>query len=316
VVTVRTKIILDCDPGHDDALAIMLAHGSDDIDLLAVTTVSGNQDLEKVTHNARVVATVIGMTQVPIAAGCDRPLVRPAVNAPDIHGDSGLDGPVLPAPTVPLSPRHGVDLLIELIMDSAPGEITVVGIGPATNLASALAREPAIAGRVRSVVLMGGAYTRGNVTPAAEFNVYADPQAAAAVLGAPWDVTLIGLDLTHQATATADVRARIAGIGTSPARFAAELLDFYAASYQRAQEMPAPPIHDACAVAYVIDPSVIAMRRAHVDVELAGEHTTGMTVTDFSDRSGERNIDVGVTLDRTKFWDLMTGSLSTIGEPR
>lgn len=181
----------------------MLAHGNDEIDLLAVTTVAGNQSLEKVTRNARVVASVIGMTSVPIAAGADHPLVREPFYAAGIHGESGLDGPELPEPTVPLDPRHGVDLIVELLMDSPPGEITVLGVGPATNLALALRREPAIARRARNVVLMAGAHTRGNVTPAAEFNVHFDPHAAEAVLRAPWPVTMVGLDLTHQAGADA-----------------------------------------------------------------------------------------------------------------
>lgn len=310
----KKQIILDCDPGHDDALAIMLAHGSDQLDLLAVTTVSGNQDLQKVTHNARVVATVIGMTDVPIAAGADRPLVRAPIYAPDIHGESGLGGPELPEPTVSLDGRHAVDLIIATIMDSAPGEITVIGTGPATNLALALRREPAIARRARAVVLMGGAHTRGNITPAAEFNVYADPHATAVVLQAPWDVTLVGLDLTHQAAATADVRARIAAIGTGPAQFTSELLSFFAESYDEVHGMADPPVHDPCAVAYVIDPEVMTTEPAHVVVELTGEHTTGMTVTDFTERSGAQNVAVGMLLDRPRFWDLMTAALVAIGD--
>ena len=311
----KTKIILDCDPGHDDALAMMLAHGDDRLDVLAVTTVSGNQDLQKVTRNARVIATVIGMTDVPIAAGADRPLVHNRLHAASIHGESGLDGPILPTPTVPLDPRHAVDLIVELVMDSAPGEITLVGTGPATNLALALRREPAIARRVHRVVLMGGAFTRGNITPAAEFNVYADPHAAEVVIRAPWQITLIGLDLTHQATATSDVRARISAIGTQPSRFAAELLTFYASAYLAEHNMPDPPIHDACAVAYVIDPEVMTTRTGHLAVELTGEHTTGMTVVDFTERSGPRDAVIGITLDRARFWDLMTTAIQTIGDP-
>lgn len=312
----KKRIILDCDPGHDDALAIMLAHGSDELDLLAVTTVSGNQDLRKVTHNARVIATVIGMTEVPIAAGAAHPLVREPVFAPQIHGESGLGGPVLIEPTVPLDGRHAVDLIIELIMDSAPGEITVIGTGPATNLALALRREPAITRRVQSVVLMAGAHTRGNVTPAAEFNVYADPHATAVVLQAPWDVTLIGLDLTHQAAATVELRSRIAAIGTGPARFTSELLTFFAEAYDKTHDLPDPPVHDPCAVAYVIDPGVMTTQPAHVVVELTGEHTTGMTVTDFSERSGPRTSTVGLVLDRPRFWGLMTDALLAIGDPQ
>ena len=311
----KKKILLDCDPGHDDALAIMLAHGSDQLDLLALTTVSGNQDLQKVTRNARVVASVIGMTDVPIAAGADRPLLWAPVYATDIHGESGLGGPELPEPSVPLDPRHAVDLIIETLMDSPAGEVTVIGVGPATNLALALRREPAIATRARSLVLMGGAHTRGNITPAAEFNVYADPHATAAVLQAPWPVTLIGLDLTHQATAGADVRSRIAALGTGPARFTTELLDFFAEAYEQDQDMPDPPVHDPCAVAVVIDPEVMTTRPAHVEVELTGQFTSGMTVIDFSERSGPRDVAVAIQLDRARFWDLMTGALVAIGDP-
>jgi purine nucleosidase len=310
------KLILDCDPGHDDALALILAHGNPGVELLAVTTVSGNADLAKVTRNARVVATVIGMSGVPIAAGAGCPMIQEPIVAADIHGESGLDGPVLPEATVPLDPRHAVDLIVELIMDSPPGEITLIGTGPHTNLALALRREPAIAQRARGVVLMGGAHTRGNITPAAEFNVYADPHATQVVLSAPWDVTLIGLDLTHQALATPQVRARIAGIGTGPATFAAELLSFFAAAYGQAQDLPDPPVHDPCTVAYLIDPEVMTSAAAHVVVELTGEHTTGMTVTDFTERSGARRTRVGLKLDQTRFWDLLTEALITIGDPR
>jgi purine nucleosidase len=255
------------------------------------------------------------MTGVPIAAGADRPLLRAPVYAPEIHGESGLGGPVLIEPTVELDRRHAVDLIIETVMDSGPGEITLVGVGPATNLALALRREPAIARRVRDVVLMGGTFTRGNVTPAAEFNVYVDPHAAAAVLRASWDVTLIGLDLTHQATATRAVRAAIAAVGTPPARFASDLLDYFAAAYDQAQEMPDPPVHDPCAIAHVIDPSLLTTRPAHVEVELTGTYTTGMTVTDFTEASGTRGTRVATTLDRARFWELMTASLRAIGTP-
>lgn len=315
---VARKIILDCDPGHDDAMAILLAHGSPAVELVAVTTVAGNHTLDNVTRNARAVMTVAGVAGVPVAAGADRPLVRAQVIADDIHGASGLDGPVLPAPTVPLDPRHAVDLIVETVMASEPGEITLVPVGPLTNIALAVRREPAIVDRVAEVVLMGGGYSRGNTTPAAEFNVFVDPEAAHVVLGAPWAVTLVPLELTHQATATPDVLARIAALGTAPARLTVELLDFFSSTYLAVEGMTAPPVHDPCAVARVIDPSVVAVRDAHVVVELAGTHTAGMTVADFRSptRSGAaHNAAVATELDRDRFWDLVVDALEAIGDP-
>ncbi|WP_218645114.1 nucleoside hydrolase [Aquitalea sp. LB_tupeE] len=209
------KIILDCDPGHDDAIAMLLAHGSPAIELLAVTTVAGNQTLEKVTRNALAVAQIAGI-KAPIAAGCDRPLVRPSEIAPAIHGDSGMDGPVLPPPTRQLDPRHAVDLIIELIMAHPPGEITLVPTGALTNIALAVRKEPRIADRVREVVLMGGGYHTGNWSAVAEFNIKIDPEAAHIVFNTPWPLTMVGLDLTHQALATAEVQAGIAALATPP----------------------------------------------------------------------------------------------------
>ena len=207
------KVVVDCDPGHDDAIALMLAHGSPEIDLLAVTTVAGNQTLEKVTHNARVVATVAGITGVPIAAGADRPMVRAPRTAPSIHGETGLDGPVLPDPQVPLDPRPAVDLIIETVLAHDPGAVTLVPLGPLTNIAYALRRHPPLVDLVAGVVLMGGGYSKGNVTAAAEFNIYCDPEAAQIVFSAGWPVTQVGLDLTHQALATPEVIDRITALG-------------------------------------------------------------------------------------------------------
>ena len=305
------KIILDCDPGHDDAIAIMLAHGNPEIDLLAVTTVAGNQTLERVTANALAVATVCGMTAVPIAAGAAQPLRRPLRTAAAIHGASGLDGPVLPEPTVAIDPRSAADLIVETVLGHEAGTVTLVPIGPLTNIATALRREPAIAGRVAEVVMMGGAYTRGNVTPAAEFNIFVDPEAADAVFKAGWPITMIGLDLTHQALATPAVVRRIAAIGTPAAIFARDILRFFATSYQAVEGFSAPPVHDPCAVARIIDPAVMSTRPARVDIELTGTYTLGMTVTDF--RSTAPNADVATDLDADRFWGLVVSALETIG---
>jgi purine nucleosidase len=309
-------IILDCDPGHDDAVALLLAHGSPDVELLAVTTVAGNQDLEKVTRNALAVARVAGLAGVPVAAGADRPIVRVRDHAPSIHGESGLDGPVLPEPAQALDPRHAVDLIVETVMSREPGTVTLVPTGPLTNIALAVLREPRIVDRVRQVVLMGGAYRTGNWSPVAEFNIREDPEAARVVLRAGWDVVVVGLDLTHQALATPEVVRRIAGVGTAPARFVEELLAFFTASYRDAMGFDAPPVHDPCAVAYVIDPAVMTVRRAPVDVELAGELTTGMTVVDLrAPAADDCPTAIALELDRERFWDLVVDALERIGDP-
>jgi purine nucleosidase len=311
-----TKIILDCDPGHDDAIALLLAHGNPEIDLVAVTTVMGNQTLEKVTRNALSVARVAGITGVPFAAGCPRPLVRQIETALSIHGESGLDGPVLPEPTIGLDPRHAVDLIIDTIMAHEPGEITLVPTGALTNIALAVRKEPRIAQRVKEVVLMGGGYHVGNWSATAEFNIVIDPEAAHIVFNETWPLTMIGLDLTHQALATPEVAARIAAVGTGPARFVGELLEFFAETYKEVQGFEHPPVHDPCAVAYVIDPSVITVRRAPLDVELTGTLTLGMTVADFrAPAPADCTTQVAIDLDHEKFWSLIVDALERIGDP-
>ncbi|WP_338702052.1 nucleoside hydrolase [Streptomyces sp. Q6] len=309
------KIILDCDPGHDDAIALLLAHGNPDIDLVAVTTVVGNQTLEKVTRNALSVAAIAGITGVPFAAGCPRPLVRAIENAPEIHGDSGLDGPDLPEPAIELDGRHAVDLIIDTVMAHAPGEITLVPTAGLTNIALAARKEPRIVERVREVVLMGGGFHEGNWSPVAEFNIVIDPEAAHIVFNESWPVTMVGLDLTHQALATPAVEERIAAVGTKPARFVLELLDFFREAYRENQGFEHPPVHDPCAVAYVIDPGVMTVRKAPVDIELRGALTLGMTVTDLrSPAPADCHTQVAVDLDHDRFWGLVVDALVRIGE--
>jgi len=313
---VSKRIILDCDPGHDDAVAILLAAGCPEIELVAITTVAGNQTLEKTTLNARRVCTVAGIHDVPIVPGCWRPRVRPQVTAGEIHGASGLDGPVFGEPTVPARSEHAVDYLVRTLM--AGGEdITLVPTGPLTNIAAALTREARIAGRTREVVLMGGAYTRGNSTPAAEFNIFADPEAAAVVFGVGWPLTMVGLDLTHQAIATGQVMERIRSIGTDVSRMVTGLLEFYGASYRRSGIAgEGPPVHDPCAVARVARPDLFEVRDAFVAVETRGEWTSGMTVTDFSGSLGRpANAKVATTLDAAGFWDLTLSALQAVGAP-
>ena len=309
------KIILDCDPGHDDAIALLLAHGNPNIELLAVTTVVGNQTLEKVTRNALSVARIANITNVPFAAGAVRPLIKNVEVAPDIHGDSGLDGPVLPEPAIQLDKRHAIDLIIDTIMSHPPKTVTLVPTGGLTNIAMAVRKEPKIVERVKEVVLMGGGYHVGNWSAVAEFNIKIDPEAAHIVFNEKWPVTMVGLDLTHQALATSEVIEKISAIKTKPAKFVLEMLEFFGKMYKQAQGFTYPPVHDPCAVAYVINPELIKTKRVPVDIELTGTLTLGMTVADFRFPPDDScHTQVATELDHTGFWDLIVDSLERIGE--
>ena len=306
------KIILDCDPGHDDAIAMLLAHANPEIELLAVTTVGGNQTLAKVTNNARRIATVYGMQGVPIAAGCDRPLVRKAEVASAQHGESGLDGVVLPEPQ-PLVDQHAVDLIIDTLMSHEPGEITLVPTGPLTNIAMAVRKEPRIVERVREVVLMGGGYHQGNWSAVAEFNIKVDPEAAHIVFNEPWEVVMVGLDLTHQALATAEVTAKIQDLGGPVAQFVLDLFLFLRQAYQDSRGFGFPPVHDPCPIAYLIDPTIVETVRVPIDIELRGELTAGMTVADFRGPAGEDcHTQAATHLDFERFWDLVIDAIDRV----
>lgn len=309
----QRKILLDCDPGHDDAVAMMLAWGNPSIELLGVTTVGGNQTLDKVTRNALSVATVVGMHDVPIAAGCRLPLVRPVEIAPDVHGDSGLDGVELPEPAVELDPRHGVDLIIETIMSNEPGTVTLVPTGPLTNIAMAARKEPRIVERVQEIVLMGGGYHVGNWSPVAEFNIKVDPEAAHIVFNEKWPIVMVGLDLTHQALATDEVAERIAAVPGSVSQFTLGLFTFFRKAYQDAQGFDFPPVHDPCTLAYLIDPTIVETVKVPVDVELNGSLTTGMTVADFRAPAPEDcHTKVATRLDAPRFWGLVVDAIDRI----
>jgi purine nucleosidase len=311
-----TKIILDCDPGHDDAIAMLLAWGNPEIELVGVTTVMGNQTIEKVTRNALSVARVAGITGVPFARGAHRPLVREVEVADSIHGESGLDGPALPEPRLELDPRHAVDFIIDTVMASEPGEITLVPTGALTNIAMAVRKEPRIASRVKQVVLMGGGVNVGNWSATSEFNIVIDPEAAHIVFNESWPLTMVGLDVTHEALATPEVAAAIAAVDTTPARFVGELLEFFGHTYKDQQGFDHPPVHDPCAVAFVIDPTVMETVRVPLDVELSGTLTLGMTVADFrAPAPDDCTTQVARNLDHTKFWALVVDALERIGDP-
>ncbi|QLB17229.1 ribonucleoside hydrolase [Mannheimia varigena] len=307
------KIILDCDPGHDDAIAMMLAWGNPNIDLLAVTTVVGNQTLEKVSRNALAVAEIANIRNIPFAKGCPRPLVREVENAPDIHGDSGMDGPKLPEPTQQFSEKHAAQLIIDLVMSHPAKTITLVPTGGLTNIALAARLEPRIIERVKEVVLMGGGYHTGNWSAVAEFNIKIDPEAAHIVFNAGWKVTMVGLDLTHQALATPDVVECFKALNSKPGQFVVELLAFFSKKYKQVQNFDAPPVHDACAVAYVIDPTLIEVEQVPVNIELTGTHTLGMTVADFRYPPKPCATWVAKKLDKERFWNLVIDSIKNLG---
>ncbi|MDO4888184.1 MAG: nucleoside hydrolase [Actinomycetaceae bacterium] len=308
-------IILDCDPGHDDAVAIILALGSPAVELLAVTTVGGNQTLEKVTRNARAVLTVCGREDVPVYAGSPRPLVCQVSTAGSIHGETGLDGVDLPAAGAPLGRRRAAQFIADAVMSAPAGTITLVATGPLTNIALAARLEPGIVERVREVVIMGGGFHEANWTAAAEFNIWVDPEAARIVFEEDWDVTMVGLDLTHQALATEDVEARIGALGTELSRFFVGLMGFFRASHGRTLNLAAPPLHDPCAVAYVVDPSIVATKKAPVAIETRGQFTTGMTVVDLrANAATDCRTKVAYELDRERFWDLVEQAFRRLGD--
>lgn len=305
------RIILDCDPGHDDAIAILLAAHAPGVRLEAITTVAGNQTVEKTARNALKVCSLAGIRSVPIAKGMDRPMVREQVVAANIHGQSGLDGPALPEPDLELAPIHAVDLLIELLLAS-DGDLALVATGPLTNVATAIRREPRIVPKIQRIVLMGGSIGLGNTTPAAEFNIFVDPEAAHIVFGCGRPITMLGLDVTHQALATPAVRKRIRALNTPVARLVDDLLRFFAQTYRDVFGMAAPPVHDPCAVAHVVDPTLLRRQEMRVDVELRGEWTTGRTICDLYGVTGrEPNAEVGLAIDVPRFWDLLIATLAT-----
>jgi purine nucleosidase len=332
-----TRIILDCDPGIDDALAIAFAHGHPGLELAGITTVAGNVGLAKTTANALAVLEFTGAAGTPVTAGCAGPLLRPALDARQVHGDSGLGGAVLPAPSASPAAGHAIDYIIDTVR-SAPGEITLVATGPLTNIALAVRREPRLADWVRGFVIMGGSAGRGNVTPAAEYNIWADPEAAAAVFRAGWVVTMLGLDVTLQTGATTAVLGRMSDLGRLGTELLLPALEQYKSVSEPASrgglpggsggvEPPrgsalsspleaGPPVHDVCAVAWVAEPDLFGLVPARVQVELSGQLTTGMTVTDFTfpGEMNSGNAMVAMSIDVARFWDVTLGTYARVAQ--
>jgi purine nucleosidase/pyrimidine-specific ribonucleoside hydrolase len=307
-----TDIILDCDPGHDDAIALLLALASPEVNLLGVTTVSGNQTLEKTTANAIRVLDHVGRTEIPVAAGADRPLVRERHVAADVHGETGLDGPDLPPPSRKPEAAHAIDW-IAMTLTASRRPITLVPTGPLTNIALFLARYPELASRVERIVLMGGAYGEGNVTPAAEFNIWADPEAAHRVFTSGIDLTMVGLDVTHQALLRPRDVDRLRASGRA-GRLVADLFEFYVGFHRRRYGWEGAPVHDAVAMAHVIDPGLLTTEHLGVVVDIGPEPSRGRTHVDLSRLSAwERNSSVAVGIDAGVFREMLVTRIASLG---
>ena len=308
-----TDIILDCDPGHDDAIALLLALGSPELNLLGVTTVSGNQTLEKTTANAIRVLDHVGRDDVPVAAGADRPLVRDRHVAAEVHGETGLDGPDLPPPSRPPEPAHAIDWIAMTLLGHA-SPVTLVPTGPLTNIAStARALSGASPARIERIVLMGGAIGEGNVTPPAEFNIWADPEAAHRVFTSGIDLTMVGLDVTHQALLRPADVARLRSSGKA-GTLVADLFEFYVQFHRRRYGWDGAPVHDAVAVAHVIDRGLLTTEHVGVVVDTGPELSRGRTHADRSRLSDwERNCHVSVGIDSDGFRELLIARISSLG---
>ncbi len=307
-----TPIILDCDPGHDDAMAMILAAYNPAINLLGITIVSGNGIINKVTENALRVCA-LAKINVPVAQGAGASLLGAVEAASDIHGETALDGAPLPAPTFALESCHGVDLIAKLVQEH-PEKVTLVATGPLTNIALFLKMYPQLQDRIEAIVFMGGSASRGNRTPYAEFNIWMDPEACDVVLKSGLPLTMIGLDVTHQALITKEIFARLDGLNTDLAKTLSGLMRFFAQTYNDVFEMPDPPLHDPIAVAVLIDSTITKNRFANVEVELTGTYTRGATVVDIYGRTdGKANVNVALDLDFDKFWNVMLDAVEAAG---
>ncbi len=304
-------VIIDCDPGHDDAIALLLAVASPELEVLGVTTVAGNTTLDKTTRNALTVLELAGRPDIPVAAGAAAPLARELVIAEYIHGESGLDGPVLPEPSGSPVHQSAPSFMAELIRSSQK-PVTLIPTGPLTNIAQLLRDHPDVIERVRAITFMGGAAEIGNITPSAEFNIYVDPEAADEVVNCGLPVTMIGLEVTHQAL-FGDREADLLRGRNQSSQFVAELLDFFVARHPRTYATPGAPVHDVVAVAHVIDPTLVTTERCGVKIDTGDGLGRGRTVVDrWHVTDWDENLDVGFGLDRDAFARLLFERLETL----
>jgi len=310
----RHTILIDCDPGQDDALAILLALASpEEIELLAVTTVGGNVPLAKVTRNARQIVELAGFPEMPVHAGCPRPILKPLETAEYVHGESGINGYDFPPPARPPAPGHGVDVIVSTVMERPPGTVTLVGTGPLTNLALAIVKAPEIVPRLARIVVMGGAIGVGNATPAAEFNIWVDPHAAAVVFECGAPITMFGLDVTHQVVVTPERRRRLAALGNRTGAAAAGMLEFFSRFDESRYGLGGGLLHDPCTVAWLIRPELFSGRDCHVAIETEGRHSTGRTLVDWWPRmQRETNAFVADAVDADGFFDLLAERLARL----
>lgn len=305
------RIILDCDPGHDDAFAILLSVASKEIELLGVTTVVGNSYLENTTKNARTVLDLFDI-DVPVFAGCDKPLFRNVIVAPDIHGKSGLEGAQLPPAKRPIERLHAVDFIAQTLEKYS--DVVLVPTGPLTNIALFMIRYPHLIKRIALIVLMGGGIAFGNVTPAAEFNIFADPEAAKIVFQSGVPIVMAPLDVTHQVVVTEEEVRKMRLLGAE-FDLLADLLVFFKSTYKRVFGIEGVPLHDPCTVMYLIHPEIFETKDYHVDVETKGELTYGQTVVDVWRTTGKTlNAKVMLRADRMRFFDLFFEKLSQLRE--
>lgn len=309
------KIIIDTDPGQDDAVAILLALASpEEIEVLGITAVAGNVPLKLTARNARMVCELAGRTDIPVFSGCDRPLAHSLVTAEHVHGKTGLDGPDLPEPTMPLAEGHAVDFLIDTLRAHPPGTVTLCPLGPLTNIATALQKAPDIAARVQEIVLMGGAYFEvGNITPAAEFNIHVDPEAAEIVFKSGISLTVMPLDVTHKALVTAPRNDAFRALGTPVGVAVAQMTDFFERFDKEKYGSDGAPLHDPCVTAYLIRPDLFSGRFINVEIETQSELTRGMTVADWwgvTDRA--RNATFMGDVDADGFFALLTERLARL----
>lgn len=304
----KEKIILDCDPGHDDAVAIMLAAINPKIELLGITVVAGNQKLEKTVNNALKVCNHLNL-DVPVYSGMSRPMIREQLIADDIHGETGLDGPKFEELKIKAEDKHAVNFIIDTLMNSDE-KVTLVPTGPLTNIGMAIRFEPRIIEKINRIVLMGGSYQLGNMTPAAEFNILADPDAAHIVFSSGVKIVMMGLDLTRQASATKEVVEKIKSLNNKASKLFVDLMEFFAASQKNVFGWSAPPVHDPTTIAYIIDPECIEVKPMFCEIELWSEKSYGRTLCDyFGILKKEPNVDVAIKLDFDKFWNLVYENL-------
>lgn len=309
------KIIIDTDPGQDDAVAILLALASpEELDVLGIVAVAGNVGLHHNANNARKIAELAGRRDIPVYAGCARPMRRTLVTAEHVHGDTGLNGPDLPDPTIPLQSQHGVDYLIEALMSAEAGSITLCTLGPLTNIGMALVKEPRIAERIAEIVMMGGAYFEvGNITPVAEFNIYVDPEAADVVLRCGAPITILPLDVTHQMQSTPGRLQAILGLGNEAGKAVHAMLTFSETFDLQKYGWNGAPLHDPTVIAYLLKPDLFEGRHCNVTIETASELTIGMTVADYWHVTGKvRNATFMRNGDADGFFQLLVDRLARL----